>query len=167
MAVQAGKKERGQIAEILNRHYNTYLWPVPGFEKWFQDDSGRNYVVLIGSQNRHYIARDTLEDEASSQREGILTIGRIEGGTTHVFLGSLRPLADNVDDLLPPHARDAMGFYRFMYEEDQRGRLRLTGKGGRAGRGGYLGRTLTRLEKIGDIGAGAFVPRARPRYRAR
>ena len=150
MAELAGKKERGQISEFLNRRYSTYLWPVPGFEKWFQDDAGRNYVILVGSKNRCYIAKDTLVDEAASQVEGVLSIGRIEGDTIHVFVGSLRPLADKMDDLLPPHSRDAVGFYRFMYEENPRGKLRLAGKGGRAGRGGYLGCTLTWLEKVGE-----------------
>ena len=151
MAELAGKKERGQIAEILNRHYNAYLWPVPGFEKWFQDDAGRNYAILVGSKNRCYIAEETLEDEAASQTEGVLSIGRVEGESIHVFSGSLRPLADKIDNLLPPHSGEAGSFYRFMYEEDQRGRLRLAGKGGRAGRGGYLGVTLTWLHKIGEI----------------
>ena len=151
MAELAGKKERGQISEFLNRRYSTYLWPVPGFEKWFQDDAGRNYVILVGSKNRCYIAKDTLEAEAANQAEGVLSIGRVEGESIHVFSGSLRPLADKTDNLLPPHSRDAVGFYRFMYEEDARGRLRLAGKGGRPGRGGYLGVTLTWLKKIGEF----------------
>ena len=150
MAGMAGKKERGRISEFLNRRYSTYLWPVPGFEKWFQDDAGRNYLILVGSKNRCYIAKDTLEAEAASHMEGVLSIGRVEGKTIHVFSGSLRPLAEKIDDLLPPHSRDTVGFYRFMYEENSRDKLRLAGKGGRAGRGGYLGRTLTWLEKVGE-----------------
>ena len=150
MAGMAGKKERSRISEFLNRRYSTHLWPVPGFEKWFQDDAGRNYLILVGSKNRCYIAKDTLEAEAASHMEGVLSIGRVEGKTIHVFSGSLRPLAEKIDDLLPPHSRDTAGFYRFMYEENSRGKLRLAGKGGRAGRGGYLGRTLTSLEKVGE-----------------
>ena len=150
MAGMAGKKERDQVCELLNRRYSTYLWPVPGHEKWFQNDSGRNYVILVGSQNRHYIAREALEAEAASQAEGVLSIGRIDGKTIHIFSGSFRPLAEKIDDLLPPYSRD-VGFYRFMYEEDARGRLRLAGKGGRAGRGGYLGCTLTWLHKVEEI----------------
>ena len=151
MAKLAGKKERGQISEFLNRRYSTYLWSVPGFEKWFQDDAGRNYLILVGSKNRCYVAEETLEAEAASQAEGVLSIGRVEGETIHVFSGSLRPLAEKIYDLLPPHSGEAGSFYRFMYEENPRGKLRLAGKGGRAGRGGYLGRTLTRLEKVGEV----------------
>ena len=90
----------------------------PASRNGFRTTRGRNYVILVGSKNRCYIAKDTLEDEAASQVEGVLSIGRIEGDTIHVFLGSLRPLADKMDDLLPPHSQDAVGFYRFMYEEN-------------------------------------------------
>ena len=148
MANVPAKKERYQVVEMLNQHYGTYLWPEAGSEKWFKDDRDRNYVVLVGRQNRHYIAKDTIEDEAGNEAEGVLAIGQTNGiDVARVFVGSLRPLADLKDQLMDGYDKD---FYRFMSEEDAQGRLRLAGKGGRSGRGGHLGCTLTRLGKMPD-----------------
>ena len=120
------------MVEMLERYYRNYLEREPGFEKWFRDPSGRNYVVLVGSQNCHCIARDTLEDEAENLREGMLAIGQIDGEHIDIFTGPLMPLAEAMARLELHHALSDKHYYRFMYEEDWKG-LCLTGKGGPRG----------------------------------
>ena len=91
-----------------------------------------------------------LKDEARSVYPGVLAIGLLDSDRMAVFTGSFAVLAAGESNL---HHRPSDGhYYRFMVDEDWTGtRLAISGKGGRAGRGGYLGPVLTRLEKIDEI----------------
>ena len=93
MGTQVCNRERQQMVAVLERHYRQHLDREPGFETWFKDSCGRNYVVLVSSKSRLSVAGDMLKDEARSVYPGVLAIGLLDSDRMAVFTGSFAVLA--------------------------------------------------------------------------
>ena len=63
-----------------------------GRRKWLRDDSGRNWVVLVGKGNWHAIPEDVIahEKQQDSDRCGVICMALLKSAAIDVFQSPIR-----------------------------------------------------------------------------
>ena len=87
-----------------------------GRRKWLRDDSGRNWVVLVGKGNWHAIPEDVIahEKQQDSDRCGVICMALLKSATIDVFQGHIKNFVRAIETR--NISLDSRGHYHFNYE---------------------------------------------------
>ena len=82
---------RQRVIDAVQEHFAVTLNPVERRQKWLQDESGRNWWVLVGEKDWHGIPKVMMEHEEQTHIEGRLVIAQLKREVIEAFWGRLGP----------------------------------------------------------------------------
>ncbi len=88
-AEKAGKLERDMLIREIEKRHGVKLRRVKPYSKWLQDQTGKNFCVLVGNGLWHGIPEKLLEAERDAQAGGILVVAVKNDAVINVYVGPL------------------------------------------------------------------------------
>ena len=103
MIDKASESERRDLKPFVEKHFRVKLTIAePGYRRWFRDETGQNWWLLVGIDLFHGISEKMMEDERNANTKGMFVLGLWKKTCIDVYVSTLDQLVGFSHDL-PRH----------------------------------------------------------------